>query len=84
MVSVVRPYCCDYAVDVPKFGDGVLDGDVGADVDLREGLSVLVVVMLHLFFVVSSVFLRVLSTCLPFWCEGSTMSRECVLYWLPK
>ena len=84
MVSAVWPYCCDCAVDVPQFGDGVLDGNVGADVDLREGPSVLVVVMLHLFFVVSGVFLRVLSTCLPLWCECSTMSRECVLYWLSK
>ena len=82
VVSAVWPNHCDYTIYIPQFGDGVLDGNVGANSDLSECPCMLVVVVLRLFFVGDSVFLRVPSTCLPLWCEGSTMSRERILYWL--
>ena len=40
---------CDYTIDIRQFCDSVLNRHIGADVDLRECLSVLVVVVLHLF-----------------------------------
>ena len=80
----MRSNGCDYTIDVPQLCASVLNGYVGANIDLGECPSVLVVIVLHLFCLGYCVFLDILSTYLPLWCESPTMAGSVSYTGCPK
>ena len=57
MILAVRSDLCDYAISIPPFGGGVLDCNIGANINLRKRVCFLIVILLVV--IVNSGFLRV-------------------------